>query len=236
MFIELKDINFKYRNAKALTLENINLSINKGELISILGRSGSGKSTILRVIAGLEVPCSGSLIIGDTTMVSDSYFIQPEKRGVGLVFQDYALFPHMNVADNVKFGLRKMSRQDKLQRLKEVLELVGLMGYEKRYPYELSGGQQQRVALARAIAPNPSLIMFDEPFSNLDADLQVQIREDLRSIIKKANITSIFVTHDQSDAAALADHIIVMDQGKITKTGTPSEILGNAKKQSIYGS
>ncbi|MBE4910540.1 ABC transporter ATP-binding protein [Bacillus luteolus] len=226
MFIQLTDINFRYRNADKLTLQNVSLSINKGELVSILGKSGSGKSTILRIIAGLEVPSSGSLLVGDKTLVDEACFVQPEKRGIGLVFQDYALFPHLTVADNVKFGLRKMSRKQKLQRLEEVLQLVDLVGYEKRYPYELSGGQQQRVALARALAPNPALIMFDEPFSNLDADLQLQIREELRSIIKKANITSIFVTHDQSDAAALADRVIVMDEGRISKIGTTEEILG----------
>lgn len=226
MFIQLTDINFRYRNADKLTLKNVSLSINKGELVSILGKSGSGKSTILRIIAGLEVPSSGSLLIDNKTLVSESCFVQPEKRGIGLVFQDYALFPHLTVADNIKFGLRKMNRKLKLQRLEEVLQLVDLVGYEKRYPYELSGGQQQRVALARALAPNPALIMFDEPFSNLDADLQVQIREELHSIIKKADITSIFVTHDQSDAAALADRVIVMDEGRISKIGTAEEILG----------
>ncbi|QOR67056.1 ABC transporter ATP-binding protein [Cytobacillus suaedae] len=231
MFIQLSDINFRYRNADKLTLQNISLSIKKGELVSILGKSGSGKSTILRIIAGLEVPSSGSLIVGDKTLVSETCFVQPEKRGIGLVFQDYALFPHLTVADNVKFGLRKMSRKQKQQRLDEVLQLVDLVEYEKRYPYELSGGQQQRVALARALAPNPSLIMFDEPFSNLDRDLQLQIREDLRSIIKKANITSIFVTHDQSDAAALADRIVVMDEGQITRIGSCQEILGES---SVY--
>ncbi|MFE8700689.1 ABC transporter ATP-binding protein [Cytobacillus sp. FJAT-54145] len=230
MFIQLENINFKYRNSKQLTLQDVSFSINKGELVSILGKSGSGKSTILRIIAGLEVPNRGALVIGDRTMVSDTHFIQPEKRGVGLVFQDYALFPHLTVADNIKFGLRKMSRKDKLLRLEEVLHLVGLSGFEKRYPFELSGGQQQRVALARTLAPNPSLIMFDEPFSNLDADLQIQIREDLRAIIKKANITSIFVTHDQSDAAALADRIIVMEEGKLIKIGTPRDILSTHPK------
>lgn len=158
-------------------------------------------------------------------MASSTQFVQPEKRGIGFVFQDYALFPHMTVANNVKYGLKKMSRKEKDHRLKEVLELVGLSDYAKRYPYELSGGQQQRVALARAIAPNPSLILFDEPFSNLDADLQIQIRSDLREIIKKAGVTSIFVTHDQSDARALADRIIIMEDGKVKQTGSACELV-----------
>ncbi|MGM0846579.1 MAG: ABC transporter ATP-binding protein [Bacillota bacterium] len=227
MFVQLKNIAFRYRNSKDLALDDISFSIEKGEFISILGKSGSGKSTILRLIAGLEVPSAGSILIDEQVMASSTRFIQPEKRGVGFVFQDYALFPHMTVANNVKYGLRKMSRKDKEQRLKEVLELVGLCDYEKRYPYELSGGQQQRVALARAIAPNPALILFDEPFSNLDADLQIQIRSDLRDIIKKAGVTSIFVTHDKSDARALADRIIIMEDGKVKQSGSACELVIN---------
>lgn len=225
MFVQLKNIDFRYQNSKELALDDISFSIEKGEFISILGKSGSGKSTILRLIAGLEVPAGGSILINEQVMASSTQFVQPEKRGIGFVFQDYALFPHMTVANNVKYGLKKMSRKEKDHRLKEVLELVGLSDYAKRYPHELSGGQQQRVALARAIAPNPSLILFDEPFSNLDADLQIQIRSDLREIIKKAGVTSIFVTHDQSDARALADRIIIMEDGKVKQTGSACELV-----------
>ena len=232
MFVQIKDLTFHYKNSKEPTIYNFSLSIEEGEIISILGKSGSGKSTILRLIAGLEIPKNGSIEINGKMMSDDTHLIQPEKRGVGLVFQDYALFPHMTVANNIKFGLKKMSKQQKSERLEEVLYLVGLSEFAKRYPYELSGGQQQRVALARALAPNPSLIMFDEPFSNLDADLQLRIRDELRSILKQTGITSIFVTHDREDAKALADRIVMMQDGTIIQIGKPSEVLSESLKKS----
>lgn len=225
MYVELNELSFTYKNAKEKTIHNATIQIEKGEIVTILGKSGSGKSTILRLIAGLEVPNGGSISINGQVMTDDFQFVQPEKRGVGMVFQDYALFPHMTVAANVKFGLKKMTRRAKEARLQEVLELVGLIGFEKRYPYELSGGQQQRVALARAIAPNPSLIMFDEPFSNLDADLQIKIRDELRDILKQAAITSIFVTHDQADARAIADRVIIMKDGRVVQAGSPKVLI-----------
>ncbi|WP_174731707.1 ABC transporter ATP-binding protein [Mesobacillus harenae] len=225
MYIEIKDLDFKYQNAKEHTIKGFCLSVHQGEIISILGSSGCGKSTILRLIAGLEVPSSGSIVINGKVMANHNRFEKPENRGIGMVFQDYALFPHMTVADNIKFGLRKMSRNEKLNRLNDLLELVGLSGYEKRFPYELSGGQQQRVALARALAPNPSLIMFDEPFSNLDANIQQKIRDELRDILKRTGITSIFVTHDQKDALALADRVVSMREGCVTKVGKPEEVI-----------
>lgn len=225
MHVEINELSFTYKNAKEKTIHNATINIERGEIITILGKSGSGKSTILRLIAGLEVPDWGSISINGQVMTDDLQFVQPEKRGVGMVFQDYALFPHMTVAANVKFGLKKMKRRDKEARLQEVMELVGLTGFEKRYPYELSGGQQQRVALARAMAPNPSLIMFDEPFSNLDADLQIKIRDELRDILKKAAITSIFVTHDQADARALSDQVIIMEDGRVIQAGTPELLV-----------
>ena len=232
MFVQIKDLSFQYKNSKEPTIHNFSLSIEEGEIVSILGSSGSGKSTVLRLIAGLEIPKKGSIEINGKMMSDDTHLIQPEKRGVGLVFQDYALFPHMTVANNIKFGLKKMNKQQKSERLEEVLNLVGLTEYAKRYPYELSGGQQQRVALARALAPNPSLIMFDEPFSNLDTDLQLKIRDELRSILKQTGITSIFVTHDREDARALADRIVMMKDGTIIQIGKPSEILSESLKKS----
>ena len=225
MVMQLQDVTFSYRNAKEKTIQHVTMEMEKGEILTILGQSGSGKSTVLRLIAGLEVPEDGMMMINGRKMFDQKTFVQPEKRGVGMVFQDYALFPHMTVAGNIKFGLKKMKRSDRDERLASVIELVGLKGFEKRYPHELSGGQQQRVALARAMAPNPSIILFDEPFSNLDADLQIKIRDELRAILKKAGITSIFVTHDQADARAIADRVIVMEKGKIMKTGTPDLIL-----------
>jgi len=225
MFVKIKRLNFRYKNAQEETLNDFNLGINKGEIISILGQSGSGKSTVLRLVAGLEMPSSGLIIIDNVVMVDDNNFVLPEKRGVGMVFQDYALFPHMTVEENVMFGLKKLDRKAKKIRVQEVLALVNLKEFSKRYPYELSGGQQQRVALARALAPRPFLLLLDEPFSNLDKDLQLKIREELKRILKTTGITAIFVTHDQEDAKALADHVVVLEEGKILREGKPQEIL-----------
>ena len=225
MFVDINGLSFKYSNSKKLTIDDFSIAINKGEIVAILGESGSGKSTVLRLICGLESPIKGIIRINNTTIIDDNTFVPPEKRGVGMVFQDYALFPHMTVAQNIKFGLKKISNKDKNKRLKEVLDLVSLEQYEERYPYELSGGQQQRVALARALAPEPELILLDEPFSNLDANLRFKIREELKSIIKRTGTTSIFVTHDIEDARNIADKIIVLSEGIIVEFGTPSQIL-----------
>lgn len=221
MYVQIKNLQYKYKNASELTIKDFSLDIEQGEIISILGESGSGKSTILRLLAGLETPKSGMISINGNKIVDDRTFVSPEKRGVGMVFQDYALFPHMTVEKNIKFGLRKMSRQQKQERLEEMLSLVNLSEFKKRYPYELSGGQQQRVALARALAPAPSLLVFDEPFSNLDANLQIKIRDELRTILKQTGITSIFVTHDQADAKALADRIVYIEKGGMHKIISP---------------
>lgn len=226
MTIEIKDLCFAYRNSKDLAVDHFTMNIETGEVISILGRSGSGKSTVLRILAGLEVPVEGEFTLFGETMFGKSTFVQPEKRGIGLVFQDYALFPHMTVLDNVKFGLSKLSRTDRNNRANEVLELVEMVDYKKRYPHQLSGGQQQRVALARALAPNPKLLLLDEPFSNLDKELQYKIREELYSILKRAQITSIIVTHDEDDAHTIADRIVKLDKGKVTKIGRPCDMLG----------
>lgn len=229
MFIDIRDLSFSYANSVTRAVNCISFTVEKGEVISILGRSGSGKSTILRLIAGLEMPAAGSFTLNGRKIMDARTFIQPEKRGIGMVFQDYALFPHMSVEENILFGLSKISRKEKQKRVNEVLELVELEGFEKRYPHQLSGGQQQRVALARAIAPEPELILLDEPFSNLDTDLQVKIREDLRRILKKANTTAVFVTHNINDAHALADRIVKIKDGKIDIIGRPCDLLvGNA--------
>lgn len=217
MFVQIRNLHYKYRNAKEATINDFSLDIEQGEIVSILGDSGSGKSTILRLIAGLETPNHGSIKINGSTVFDEAHYVQPEKRGVGMVFQDYALFPHMSVANNIKFGLKKMSRKQKEQRLEEMLDLINLPGYNNRYPYELSGGQQQRVALARALAPEPSLLILDEPFSNLDANLQEKIRDELRTILKQTGTTSIFVTHDHADAKALADRIVYIKNGKTNR-------------------
>lgn len=225
MFVSIENLCFSYPNAKTAALDNFSLQIEKGEVISILGRSGSGKSTVLRLLAGLEMPAAGKVAIQEQILFDDRTFLQPEKRGIGMVFQDYALFPHMTVAENIFFGLFRMKKAEKKKRLQEVLELVELEGYEKRYPHQLSGGQQQRVAIARALAPNPHLLLLDEPFSNLDAELQEKIRKELRDILKKADITSIFVTHDEKDAHILADRIVKIKDGCTDFIGRPCDLL-----------
>ena len=212
MYIEIRNLTFRYKNSKEYVIENFDLDINKGEIISLQGESGCGKSTILRLMAGLETPRAGSIKIDKKVMVDDSLFIMPEKRGVGMVFQDYALFPHMTVIDNVKFGLKNMGRKEKEKRAQEVLELVNLFDLKGRYPYELSGGQQQRVAIARALAPEPSVLLLDEPFSNLDADLTRKIRGELKELLKKIGITTVLVTHDREDSKAVAERVIVVSK------------------------
>ncbi|AYC30799.1 ABC transporter ATP-binding protein [Paenisporosarcina cavernae] len=226
MYISIENLCFTYQNAKSETLSNFSMTIDKGEVISILGRSGSGKSTILRLLAGLETPSQGVFQIQDRVIFDNKHFLQPEKRGIGMVFQDYALFPHMTVKDNILFGVSHLSKSARFTRLQEVLSLVEMEEFAKRYPHQLSGGQQQRVAIARALAPNPSLLLLDEPFSNLDAELQVKIRKDLREILKRANITSVFVTHDENDAHAIADRIVKLKDGKIDIIGRPCDLLG----------
>ncbi|XMB85141.1 ABC transporter ATP-binding protein [Mycoplasmatota bacterium WC44] len=204
MMLKLENVKFKYDNSDELVLDNFLLSLKRGSTLAILGSSGCGKSTILRLIAGLEKPSEGNIYINGENVNK----LPTEKRNIGFLFQDYALFPHMNVYDNIKFGLDKKSDEQAI--IEEVATLVGVKQYLKRYPHELSGGQRQRVALARAIAYKPNLLLLDEPFSNLDTDLKDQIRRDLKEIISKTDITTILVTHDELDAKALADEIRVL--------------------------
>ncbi len=220
MFINIRDLCFGYNRSKNDIIHHFDLEIEQGEIVSILGESGSGKTTILRLLSGLEVPSQGSISINENEMVNDRTFVPPEKRGIGMVFQDYALFPHMTAADNIEFGLKGLRKKERKARVEEVLELVNMVEFKKRYPHEMSGGQQQRIALARALAPKPSLLLLDEPFSNLDAELQVKIRDELRDIIKQTGITSIFVTHDIADSRALADRIVTMHNGIVSDQKT----------------
>ena len=220
MYVELKNINKTFGNYKAS--DNVNFTIEQGKLIGLLGPSGSGKTTILRMIAGLETPDSGEIII-DGKVVND---IPASKRGIGFVFQNYALFRYMTVYDNIAFGLKvnKWKKSDIKKRVDELIELVGLSGMAKRYPSQLSGGQRQRVAFARALAPNPELLLLDEPFAAIDAKVRQELRSWLRDMITKVGITSIFVTHDQDEAIEVADEIIVTNKGHIEQIGTPRQI------------
>ena len=216
MYIEITNLSFRFRNSSEPIIDNFELTANKGEIISILGQSGSGKSTFLRLLAGLEKPYSGTIAINNQVLFDSSTFVEPEDRGVGMVFQDYALFPNMTVEKNITFGLGRLKQNERIHRCKEVLELVDLKELSHRYPYELSGGQQQRVALARTLAPKPSVLLLDEPFSNLDADIRYKIREELKKIIKKAGITCIFVTHDIEDSKALADRLVMINKKEVS--------------------
>ncbi|MGN1206574.1 MAG: ABC transporter ATP-binding protein [Eubacterium sp.] len=220
MYVEMKNIYKQYGDF--LASDNVSFGIEKGKLVALLGPSGSGKTTLLRMIAGLENPNSGDIFI-DGKRVND---IPASKRGIGFVFQNYALFRYMTVFDNVAFGLelQKMPKKQIRERVKELLKLTGLSGMEKRYPNQLSGGQRQRVAFARALAPNPQVLLLDEPFAAIDAKVRTELRSWLKEMVEKLGITSIFVTHDQDEAVEVADEIIITNHGTIEQMGTPVEI------------
>lgn len=220
MYVEMKNIYKRYGDF--LASDNVSFGIEKGKLVALLGPSGSGKTTLLRMITGLENPNSGDIFI-DGKRVND---IPASKRGIGFVFQNYALFRYMTVFDNVAFGLelQKMPKKQIKERVKELLELTGLSGMEKRYPNQLSGGQRQRVAFARALAPNPQVLLLDEPFAAIDAKVRTELRSWLKEMVEKLGITSIFVTHDQDEAVEVADEIIITNHGTIEQMGTPVEI------------
>lgn len=220
MYLEMKNI---YKTFDGFHASNdVSFSIEKGDLAALLGPSGSGKTTILRMIAGLDTPDSGDIIINNTRVNS----LPGSKRGIGFVFQNYALFRYMTVADNIAFGLevQKKSKAEIKERVEELLELISMQDLGKRYPHQLSGGQRQRVAFARALAPNPLLLLLDEPFAAIDAKVRRELRTWLKEMIEQVGITSIFVTHDQEEAMEVADTIIVTNQGRVEQIGTPEEI------------
>jgi iron(III) transport system ATP-binding protein len=202
-------------------VDGVELNVPRGEICTLLGPSGCGKTTALRLIAGLERPDAGAIELFGRVLSGNGSFVAPEKRRISMVFQDYALFPHYDVARNVGYGL---GRRPDPARVSEVLDLVGMGGMERRPVHDLSGGQQQRVALARALAPTPELILLDEPFSNLDAGLRERLREDVREILAKAGVTALFVTHDQEEALSVADTVAVMNRGALEQVGTPEEV------------
>ena len=205
----------------SVALDGFDLVVKDGVLMALLGPSGCGKTTALRVIAGFERPDSGEVSVRERVVAGKGAWVPPERRRVGMVFQDWVLFPHLDVSANVAFGLSSDGRRE---RVGEVLEMMQLSGLERRMPHELSGGQQQRVALARALAPSPEVVLLDEPFSNLDATLKAEVRMEVRTILHEAKATAIFVTHDQEEALAMADEMAVMDAGRILQVGTPHEV------------
>ncbi len=206
-------------------LRDIDMQVDSGTVVCLLGPSGCGKTTLLRLIAGFETPTTGELYIIKRLVSRPDLIVPPEQRHIGMVFQDYALFPHMTIAQNIQFGLFRWPPAWRRTRLSEMLSLVGLDGMEKRYPHELSGGQQQRVALARALAPQPQLLLLDEPFSNLDVNLRQQLRDEMHAILSQADITTVLVTHDQEEALSLGDQLAVIDQGRIAQFATPDEVV-----------
>ncbi|MEO1053503.1 MAG: ABC transporter ATP-binding protein [Bacteroidota bacterium] len=222
--LTLEGIGKTYDGSKVPAVNDVDLSIAKGDILSLLGESGCGKTTLLRLIAGFEKVNQGSITLDDLVVASSGTYISPEVRPVGMVFQDLALFPHLSIKKNILFGLNKLTKPEQLKRLEEVLALTGLSQFASRYPHELSGGQQQRAALARALARKPKLMLLDEPFSSLDDVLKSQVRSEVRRIIKNAGITAILVTHDINDAFAVADQIAVMRGGKVLQCGAPETL------------
>ena len=205
-------------------VRDFSLDLDEGEIGCLLGASGCGKTTALRAIAGFEPAQSGEIHLQDRLVSSSGLTIPPEKRQIGMVFQDYALFVHLTVAQNIAFGLHGLSRGERAARLDAMLDLVGLSGERERYPHQLSGGQQQRVALARALAPKPQLLLMDEPFSNLDAELREKLAQEVRAILKASGTTALLVTHDQHEAFAVADRVAVMQGGRIVQWDTPYQL------------
>jgi iron(III) transport system ATP-binding protein len=216
-------------------VDRLSLDVAPGEILALLGPSGSGKTTLLRLVAGFERPDDGEVWIAGRRVAGGGDWVPPEARGVGMVFQDYALFPHLTVAENVEFGLHCVLVAERGPRTAEVLDLVGMRGLAARYPHELSGGEQQRVALARALAPRPFAVLLDEPFSNLDADLRRQVREEVRGILTSAGISAVFVTHDQEEALMLGDRVAVINAGRLEQVGTPEEIFHAPRTRFVAG-
>ena len=215
MFLEVSQLEVRYAGRAQPAVHGVTLSLKAGDIGVLIGPSGCGKTTLLRAVAGLEPVTGGEIRLTKSVVSSATLSVPPELRRIGMVFQDYALFPHLSVGRNVAFGIHQLPRAEQAARVAEVLKLVGLEGSEHRYPHELSGGQQQRVALARALAPRPQLMLLDEPFSNLDVDLRERLAHEVRGILKAAGATALFVTHDQFEAFAIGDVIGVMNEGHL---------------------
>jgi iron(III) transport system ATP-binding protein len=216
-----------------LVVEQLSFEVRRGEIVSLLGPSGCGKTTALRAVAGFEPIRSGQILIADRSVSTTHATVAPEHRAIGMVFQDYALFPHLTVADNIAFGLKKMAAVDRQVQIRHLLDATGLTGMQTRYPHELSGGQQQRVALARALAPRPTLLLMDEPFSNLDVDLRERLSLEVRDLLKSEGISGILVTHDQHEAFAVSDKVGVMHGGHILQWDSPYNLYHQPKSRFV---
>lgn len=223
------------RFGTTLAVDEVDLEVPRGSLTALLGPSGCGKTTVLRLVAGLLEPDAGRITIDGRTVTAPGVAVPPERRQVGMVFQDYALFPHLSVARNVAYGLRSLPRAERRERVDEALRLVGMGDLGHRLPTALSGGQQQRVALARALAPRPDLVLLDEPFSNLDAALRASVREEVRAILHAAEQTAVFVTHDQEEALSLADQVVVMRDGRVHQVADPQTLYTRPATRFVAG-
>ena len=228
-FLEINNVSKIF--GQAVAVNDFNLQVDKGELVSFLGPSGCGKTTTLRMVAGFEIPTSGRIVVNGQDITDKA----PNQRDVGMVFQAYALFPNMTVADNISFGLMiaKKPASDRKKRVAEMLDIIHMSDFGDRYPYQLSGGQQQRVALARALALSPQVLLLDEPLSALDAKIRVSLRAEIRSIQRQLGITAIYVTHDQEEALSLSDRVVVMNGGRMDQVGTPFEIYNFPKTEFV---
>jgi iron(III) transport system ATP-binding protein len=221
--LELDDVTKRF-DANA-AVDGASLSVYEGELLTLLGPSGCGKTTTLRLLAGLEEPTAGTITLAGDRVAGPETFVEPERRDVGLVFQEYALFPHLTAAENVAFGLPDREEAEREARVDELLSLVGLSSHRDHRPDQLSGGQQQRIALARSLAPEPAILLLDEPFSNLDVALRKEMREEVRAILKEAGVTAVSVTHDQEEALSISDRIAVVNDGQIEQVGRPQDVF-----------
>ncbi|ELY57083.1 ABC transporter [Natronococcus amylolyticus DSM 10524] len=231
--LELDGVAKRYGTEDVIS--DLSLSVRDGEILTLLGPSGCGKTTTLRLIAGLERPNAGTIQLQETSVAGEGRFVPPEERGTGVVFQEFALFPHLTSRENVAFGLQEWDEPDREARVDELLELVGLEDHGEDYPDELSGGQQQRIALARSLAPEPEMLLLDEPFSNLDVDLRVEMREEVRRIIKAAGVTAVSVTHDQEEALSISDRVAVMNEGDIEQIDTPEQVFQQPESRFVAG-
>jgi iron(III) transport system ATP-binding protein len=229
--LDLEEVVKEY--AAETAVDSLSLSVREGELLTLLGPSGCGKTTTLRMMAGLERPDGGAVRLGGEVVADETRYVKPENRDVGLVFQDFALFPHLTVAENVAFGLTEADGEEAERRVTELLDLVDLAGHREATPDELSGGQQQRVALARSLAPEPEILLLDEPFSNLDVRLRVEMREEVRQILKEADVTAVSVTHDQEEALSISDRVAVMDDGRVEQIGTPESVFEHPESRFV---
>lgn len=229
--LQFKGVSKQYSRADLPAVSDVYLHLDAGETLALIGESGGGKSTLLRLASGLEVPDKGEVLLGDQIVASESVWTPPERRKVGLVFQDGALFPHLDVAQNLAYGLKSLDEAAQKETIATYLERVGLSGKEKRYPHELSGGERQRLSVARALAPQPGIVLMDEPFGSLDPALRRSLRDEIHSLLRSSDATVVLVTHDPEDALTVADKVAILRKGRIEQFGTPGAIYNTPKNE-----